>query len=84
MGPILYGECVGTRETAEVRISDLADRGCDLETDSFAPLLDGDFALWIGAIGPLRATATRRDASHFEVRFKEPLDARIVEHFAMS
>ena len=83
MRNILYGECVAARESAEVRISDLADRGCDLETDGSA-LLDGDFALWIGAIGPFPATATRRDAEHFHVRFKEPLDARIVQHFALA
>lgn len=83
MSSVLYGECVGPRETAEVRISDLAGGGCDLETEDSA-LLDGDFALWIGAIGPFPATATRRDHGHFHVHFKEPLDARIVEHFALA
>lgn len=82
MTTILYGECIGARESAEVRISDLADGGCDLETDGSA-LLDGDFALWIGAIGPFAATAIRRGARHFHVLFKEPLDARIVQHFAL-
>lgn len=81
MGIILYGECVSARETAQVRISALADQGCDLEADTTAPLLDGDVALWIGAIGPVAATATRRNANRMTVRFKEPLDGKIVEHF---
>lgn len=83
MANILYGECVGPDESAEVRISGLADRGCDLETDGSARI-DGDMALWIGAIGPLAATAVRRAAGHFHVHFKEPLDSRIVEHFALA
>ncbi|MCT2398063.1 hypothetical protein [Novosphingobium mangrovi (ex Huang et al. 2023)] len=81
MTAILYGECVGTRETAAVRISNLADEGCHLETDSGASVTDGDVSLWIGAIGPLAATATRESSSHLALRFKEPLDGRILEHF---
>lgn len=77
---ILYGECVTARETARVRISGLANLGCDLEVEAkSAP--DGDVALWIGAIGPVAATAERTDAGHLTVRFKEPLDGKIVEHF---
>jgi len=81
MATILYGECVSTRQSAEVRISDLADRGCHLEMDGSVPVTDGDVCLWIGAIGPFPATATRKDESHLALRFKEPLDGRILEHF---
>lgn len=81
MATILYGECVGARNSTEVRISELADRTCDLETDGFAAMTDGDVSLWIGAIGPFPATATRKDESHLALRFKEPLDDRILEHF---
>lgn len=81
MGTILYGECIGTREAAEVRISSLADVGCDLEADGTTILTGDDVDLWIGAIGPLSATATRKDGSHWALRFKEPLDGRILEHF---
>lgn len=81
MTTVLYGECIGSREAAAVRISELADRGCDLETDGLATVTDGDVALWIGAIGPLPAIAIRKDSCHLVVRFKEPLDGRILAHF---
>ena len=78
MGMILYGECVSALETASVRMSGLADLGCDLEADATAPVFDGDVALWIGAIGPVAATATRKTAKRATIRFKEPLDGKIV------
>jgi len=81
MTKILYGEWVGTRGSAPVRISDLADRGCDLEAEDGAELIDEAFTLWIGAVGPFEATATRKDASHLAVRFKEPVDGKILQHF---
>lgn len=81
MTTVLYGECVGTRETARVRICSLADEGCDLETDCPDSLTDGDVSIWIGAIGPLPGTALRKDSGHLAVRFKEPLDGRILQHF---
>ncbi|KPH65726.1 hypothetical protein ADT71_10115 [Novosphingobium sp. ST904] len=81
MGMILYGECIGAHGSARVRISDLADLGCDLEAEALPCALDGDFSLWIGAIGPLPATVAKKDTSNLEIRFKEPLDTRIVEHF---
>ena len=77
---ILYGECVTARETARVRISSLANLGCDLEVEA-ASAPDGDVALWIGAIGPVAATAKRVRAGQVAVRFKEPLDGKIIEHF---
>lgn len=78
---ILYGECVSARDTAQVRISGLANLGCDLEAETTVPLSDGDVSLWIGAVGPFAATATRRNPGHVSVRFKEPLDRKIIEHF---
>ncbi|KHK90014.1 hypothetical protein [Novosphingobium malaysiense] len=81
MTTILYGECIGPRESTMVRISGLADQGCDLETDRVAAVAEGEVSLWIGAIGPFTATARRKDASHLALRFKEPLDERILEHF---
>lgn len=81
MGMILYGDCVSARETARVRISGLANVGCDLEAEAATPLVDGDVALWIGAVGPFAATATRKNANGLKVRFKEPLDGKILEHF---
>lgn len=89
MRQVLYGECVRSGEATVVRISALADAGCDLETD--APILapaptsasseDGECSLWIGAVGPFAATAQRKDSSHLLIRFKEPLPGAIVSHF---
>lgn len=82
MSVILYGECVGARGTAPVRILELADGGCDLETTTVASTFeDEDFALWIGAVGPFHARAERKGGQQFSARFHEPLDRRILEHF---
>ncbi|KQM14701.1 hypothetical protein [Novosphingobium sp. Leaf2] len=83
MDAILYGECVGESDmaAAPVRISRLADQGCDLIVESAAGLFDTDFSLWIGAVGPLAAVAAKRSGRNVEVRFKQPLDARILRHF---
>lgn len=85
MTMILYGECVSARKTARVRIRSLANEGCDLETDAPAADFDSDFSLWIGAVGPFAATAAAtapgRNTRRIAVRFKEPLDGRILQHF---
>jgi hypothetical protein len=89
MTAILYGECVSARDTARVRICALANEGCDLEVDSLAAAFDTDVTLWIGAVGPFAATVTqplveppmKPSARRVAVRFKEPLDGRILQHF---
>lgn len=86
MSVILYGECIGARGSAPVRILELADGGCDLEATTPATTLEGeDFALWIGAVGPFHARAERKaerkGPKQFSARFHEPLDRRILEHF---
>lgn len=87
MGKILYGECVWSGVTRAVRISELTEVDCDLEPASEAPTgadtaeVDGDCALWIGAIGPIEVIASRKDANQMAVRFKEPLSDRILLHF---
>ncbi len=77
----IYGECVGSGTRAQVQISDLAGTGCDLAARIGEAMPDGEFALWIGAMGPFAATATRTDAEHLSAKFREPLDPRIIEHF---
>lgn len=42
---------------------------------------DGPLWLWLGAIGPLPITAIRLNSTLFQVRFRDPLDERIVAHF---
>ncbi|EJL28300.1 hypothetical protein [Novosphingobium sp. AP12] len=85
MTAILYGECVSARDTATVRIWALANEGCDLEIDTPTGMFDSDVALWIGAVGPFAATITQTpiepSARRVAVRFKEPLDGRILQHF---
>lgn len=87
MGKILYGECVWPCVTRAVRISGLTEVDCDLESESDANAgsegveVDGDCALWIGAIGPIEVTALRKGANQMVVRFKEPLSDRILLHF---
>ncbi|MGH6745926.1 hypothetical protein EDF58_106300 [Novosphingobium sp. PhB57] len=83
MNTTLYGECVSAGGSTAVRISDLASLGCAVETDAPAASIEGDLTLWIGAIGPFAATATRRDSRSLSVRFAEPLDRQIVQHFAL-
>lgn len=82
----IYGECETLGRTLPVHISDLTQAGCDLSSgdglNALASCINGDMALWIGAIGPLAATARRRDATHMMACFKEPLDPRILAHFA--
>lgn len=81
MSNVLYGECIGSRGSASVRISDLAGSGCDLEADAAQDVFEDDFALWIGAVGPFAATATAKAGPRVAVRFKEPVDGRILQHF---
>lgn len=86
MQKILYGECCEGPASTRVRISQLDGESCSFEADFAAETamagLDGPLTLWIGAVGPLRATATRTGASHYLARFVEPLDTAIVRHFA--
>jgi hypothetical protein len=82
METTVYGECIGARDAALVRICDLANEGCALEADLPETVLDSEFTLWIGAIGPISATASRsQEKNKVAVRFKEPLDGRILKHF---
>ncbi|EIZ78210.1 hypothetical protein WSK_3185 [Novosphingobium sp. Rr 2-17] len=79
---ILYGEYVSQQETAPVRILGLGGEGCDIEADNGSPSFDNDFSLWIGAVGPFAATLSHKTQAGAAVRFKEPLDGRILHHFS--
>lgn len=82
MSMIIYGECTGATGTSSVRICELANEGCHLEADRPADMLDCELSLWIGAVGPFAARATSHQASRVAVRFNEPLDGRILQHFS--
>ena len=77
------GEWIGEGGRAAVTVTGLGAAGCDLAPIAGGILKDGEFTLWIGAIGPFRGFATRHDTGHLAARFSEPLDARIIHHFEM-
>jgi len=78
----IYGECIGSRARTPVTISQLDDRGCALEPQPGESVSEGVLDLWIGAIGPLPVTAEVCATGRYTARFREPLDARIIAHFA--
>lgn len=81
MDRMVYGECETPASSARVRISQLAARGCDLESESPGVPTGGEFNLWIGAMGPFAATARSKGHGQFAVDFKAPLDGKILDHF---
>ena len=78
----IYGECEARGQRLAVMISELGQAGCALSSRDDGSVPDGEMALWIGAIGPLAAIAMQKDAQHASAAFKEPLDPRILDHFA--
>jgi hypothetical protein len=79
----VYGECIGATVSVAALISQLGAGGCELILDSTSALLDHDFTLWIGAIGPFAATcASLNKTGHCLAVFKEPLDPAIIQHFS--
>lgn len=78
----IYGECIGARARTPVTISALGDLECEFEPQAGASAIEGLFDLWIGAIGPLPVTAEISGGRRCRARFREPLDERIIEHFA--
>lgn len=78
----IYGECIGVRERTPVTISALDGLECQLETQTGASRIEGLIDLWIGAIGPLPVTAENSGGGRFRAKFREPLDERIIAHFA--
>jgi len=80
----IYGECIGTRERLPVIISELCDSECEIELQSATAAIDELLDLWIGAIGPLPVTAHTSGERRYRARFREPLDQRIIAHFAVS
>jgi hypothetical protein len=80
----IYGECEARGKRLAVTITGLGSSGCALACESEEALPEGDMALWIGAIGPLAAIAMQKDATHADASFREPLDPRILDHFAQA
>lgn len=77
----IYGECIGTIERTPVTISALGGNECELQPATSASSIEGLLDLWIGAIGPLPVT-TENCGGRYLARFREPLDERIIAHFA--
>lgn len=80
----IYGECIGTLACTPVMISALAGEECELQPRTHTGSIDGLLDLWIGAIGPLLVTAENSGGGRYRARFAEPLDARIIAHFAQA
>ena len=80
----LYGECIGAVARTPVTISQLDGLECELEPHAGTNAIEGLQDLWIGAIGPLQVTAENRGGGRYRARFREPLDARIIAHFALA
>lgn len=79
----IYGECETLGRTVPVQIYALTRSGCDIASNGECTLaLNSEMALWIGAIGPLAVISRQRDANRTLATFKEPLDPRILAHFA--
>lgn len=78
----IYGECIGTLARTPVTISSLGGDECELEPHVGASVSEGLIELWIGAIGPLRVVAEDSGDGRYRARFREPLDERIIAHFA--
>ncbi|MBB4857257.1 hypothetical protein HNO88_000564 [Novosphingobium chloroacetimidivorans] len=77
----IYGECIGVLERTPVTISALDGLECQLEARTGANRIEGLLDLWIGAIGPLPVTA-EHSGGRVRAKFREPLDERIIAHFA--
>ena len=78
----IYGECIGTRDRTPVTISGLGDSECEIEPQTGSSVMEGLLDLWIGAIGPMSVMAETIGGHRYRARFREPLDQRIIAHFA--
>ena len=78
----IYGECIGTMARMPVTISSLDGNQCELQPGTGTSTLEGLLDLWIGAIGPLSVTTENSGDGRYRARFNEPLDERIIAHFA--
>ena len=78
----IYGECIGKDACTPVTISALDSFKCELHPHIEFGCIERPHELWIGAIGPLPITAENRGAGRYRARFDEPLDERIIAHFA--
>lgn len=74
-------QCVSAAGQFPAMVSDLEETRCVMRPLVRTAALEGPLWLWLGAIGPLPISAERRNSTTFEVRFHEPLDPRIVDHF---
>ncbi|BBC72768.1 conserved hypothetical protein [Altererythrobacter sp. B11] len=64
-------------------ILNLSQRDCRLVPEPGHRLAAGRVDFWIGGLGPFSGHAENEDETSFSVRFAEPLDERIVRHFAI-
>jgi hypothetical protein len=80
----IYGECIGTRVRTPVMISQLGGDSCELQPSQLPGTIEGPLDLWIGAVGPFAVTAEAHGGGRYRARFRDPLDERIIAHFAQN
>jgi hypothetical protein len=76
----IYGECVCGGAHAPATISDLAPDHCCVALET-REQPQGELELWLGAVGPIVATADEAHGKQFTARFKKPLEPEIIAHF---
>ena len=79
----VYGDCLSTNGLEPVNVSRLCEASCDLVFESGEAVADRVLTIWIGAIGPITGKVEARGAV-VTLLFDEPLDERVVRHFAYS
>lgn len=78
----LPGTCLTAHaETLRCRIHALEQSGCAIKVDAEAFRLGTAVELWIGALGPFRATVCATSALGERLVFEEQLPSAIVAHF---
>ena len=78
----IYGEYTDTGTRTPITIFALDDQECEFQTPESSITDEGLFDLSIGAIGPFAAVAEICGSQRYRARFREPLDPRIIAHFA--
>ena len=69
----IFGECIFLGHSAQVFLTDLAHNGCNVTACCEPVPLECDLALWIGAIGPINATASRNEGRQVRLEFGDDL-----------
>ena len=70
------------RAQHDVVVVDLSCAGCRVAGDSNSVAAGSSVRFFIGAIGPIEGRAEARSDDGLKISFVQPIEPRIVEHFA--